>query len=190
MVTRSINPKAGSRRVMLVTADPAGRQELATALEVNGFRVDIVGRFEEACARVTILSPDLVLADLSSQQDPDVSNKCQKLVRCSEQGPAASPVIILGGTESFALTAELMEAGPTTSSATLSPCETCFAALRSPWSRRSPRPDPALLMRRQNRVREAGPTLALTLAGRKYLGPPRLPARGPPARGPSRSTAC
>ncbi len=96
---------------MLVTADPAGRQELAAALEVNGFRVELVTRLEEACARVTILSPDLILADISTWRDPDVSNKCQKLVRCSEEGLAAAPVIILGGTESFELTAQLMEAG-------------------------------------------------------------------------------
>ena len=96
---------------MLVTADPAGRQELAAALEVNGFRVEVVTRFEEACARVTILSPDLVLADINTWRDPDVSNKCQKLVRCSDQGPAAAPVIILGGRERFELTAELMKAG-------------------------------------------------------------------------------
>ena len=96
---------------MLVTADPVGRQELAAALEVNGFRVDVVPRFEDACARVTILPPDLVLADINNRRDPDVSNKCQKLVRCSEPGTAAAPVIILGGMESFELTAELMKAG-------------------------------------------------------------------------------
>ena len=96
---------------MLVTADPAGRQELAAALEVNGFRVDVVSRFEDACARVTILSPDLVLADINTQRDPDVSNKCQKLVQSSEQEPASAPVIILGGMERFETTAELMEAG-------------------------------------------------------------------------------
>ncbi len=96
---------------MLVTADPAGRQELAAALEVNGFRVDVISRFEEACARVPILSPDLILADIDTLQDPELSNKCQKLVRCSDQGRAAAPVIILGGVERFALTAELMEAG-------------------------------------------------------------------------------
>ena len=96
---------------MLVTADPAGRQELAAALEVNGFRVDIISRFEEACARVPILSPDLILADINTLHDPDLSNKCQKLVRCSDQSPAAAPVIILGGVERFELTAELMEAG-------------------------------------------------------------------------------
>ena len=62
---------------MLVTADSAGRQELAAALDVNGFRVELVTRLEEACARVTILSPDLVLADISTWRDPDVSTKCQ-----------------------------------------------------------------------------------------------------------------
>ncbi len=111
MGTRTMNSKAGSRRVMLVTADPAGRQELAAALEVSGFRVEVVSRFEEACARVRILLPDLVLADINTQRDPDVSNKCQKLVQCSIRRPTPASVIVLSGMERFELTAELMEAG-------------------------------------------------------------------------------
>jgi DNA-binding NtrC family response regulator len=111
MTDSSLNPAGGTRRVQLVSADCQDRDQVVSTLEAAGFRVDAVSDVVEACGRLPLLKPAIVVLDLSSEWAFETAALCQDLVAAAKNLPRAVPVLLLTDGDRFALAGELLRLG-------------------------------------------------------------------------------
>jgi DNA-binding NtrC family response regulator len=111
MTESSLNPAGGTRRVQLVSPDCQDRDQVVSTLEAAGFRVDAVSDVAEACGRLPLLRPAVVLLDLSSEPAFEAGVVCQDLVAAANGLPHAVPVLLLTDGDRFAVAGELLRQG-------------------------------------------------------------------------------
>jgi DNA-binding NtrC family response regulator len=110
MTDSSLNPAAGAR-VQLVSPDCQQRDRVVSMLEAAGFRVDAVSSVSEACARLLLLQPSIVLLDLSAALARHPGADCQDLITAAKNLPQPVPLVLLSDSDRFGLAGELLRRG-------------------------------------------------------------------------------
>jgi len=95
MDSGAFNRTNGQHRILLVGPDSSHQDYLHTLLEAKGFRIQRAPALAEACQKLTLLHPDLVLADLASSELDDPVSSFEALLDRVRQGGRSTPVFIL-----------------------------------------------------------------------------------------------
>jgi DNA-binding NtrC family response regulator len=110
MTDSSLNPAAGAR-VQLVCPDCQQRDQVVSMLEAAGFRVDAVASVSEACVRLLLLPPSIVLLDLSPALARHPGPDFQDLIAAAKNLAQPVPLVLLSDSGRFALAGELLRRG-------------------------------------------------------------------------------
>ncbi|HZS52122.1 MAG TPA: sigma-54 dependent transcriptional regulator [Bryobacterales bacterium] len=134
MSTTTWNRTGGQHRVLLVGPDSAHLEYLRRLLEVKGFRIIRARAIPEACQKIVIVAPHLVLADLGEERQA-AGSALLPLVECAQGQPAPPAVVIVSdqqgqdsGTESLKQAGASFLSKPVQPSELLATLSLAFAA--------------------------------------------------------------
>jgi len=111
MSESTLIPVAGSRLAELVSPYCQDRDEVVSTLEGAGFRVDVVSGVTEACGRLPLLKPSVVLLDLSLDLPLEGEALCQDLIAAAKSLPQPAPLVLFTDAGRFTLAGDLLREG-------------------------------------------------------------------------------
>ncbi len=111
--TPTLNRTGGEHRVLLVGPDSSHQDYLRSLLEAKGFRIVRSSTLREACQKLVIVAPHIVLADLGPEalRDPverDPVESFLALFRCAQDAGLKTPVLILSQLEDWGSSVEVL----------------------------------------------------------------------------------
>src|SRR5579884_1691728 len=134
MSTTTWNRTGGQHRVLLVGPDSAHLEYLRRLLETKGFRIIRARAIAEACQKLVIVAPHLVLADLGEEHQA-AGAALLPLVECAQNQPDPPSLVVVSerqewdsGTESLRQAGASFLSKPVQPSQLLAALSLAFAA--------------------------------------------------------------
>ena len=109
MYPNAINRTNGQHRILLVGPDSSHQDYLHSLLEAKGFRVLRAQALPEACQKLLMLAPDLVLADLGPEDLVDPVQSFSRLLDRPQSAVHSAPVIILNQFEDWGAAVDVLK---------------------------------------------------------------------------------
>ncbi len=100
MYPGALNRTNGQHRILLVGPDSSHQDYIYSVLEAKGFRILRAQALPEACQKLAILRPDLVVADLAEEEAHQPA-AFARLLEGVRSGVRATPLIILNQVEDW-----------------------------------------------------------------------------------------
>jgi DNA-binding NtrC family response regulator len=101
MFPNALNRTNGQHRILVVGPDSSHQDYLHSLLEAKGFRVLRATALAEACQKLGLLRPDLVLADLAPEDLQDPLACAQRLLDHAQTRGHVTPLLLLNPIEDW-----------------------------------------------------------------------------------------